>query len=243
MLQNINMNELNHLMEENKNAHKIISQIFENQHMILSSIAHEIRNPLALISSTLQLIESQHPETKDFRGWKQLQDDVLFIRLLLEDLTTFNNSRVLHYSLFSIEHFFQKLALSFAMSLEQEHSEIEFTSNIPDSLGTFTGDKVKLEEVIFNLLRNAKEAVGQNGSIHLSVLRKNAFLSIHIQDNGCGIPPEHLETLFDPFVTYKSTGTGLGLAISKSIIESHNGTIIVKSEVDKGSTFSIQLPV
>ncbi len=243
MLQNIDINTLNRLTEENKDVQQIFSQLIENHHMLLSTIAHEIRNPLTLISSSIQTIEMQHPEVQTFHGWSQLQDDILFIRLLLEDLSTLNNSRILHCSVFPIEYFFQKLTLSFAMTLEQQYPEIEFTSHIPDSLGTFIGDKIKLEEVFLNLLRNAREAVGQKGTIHMSVHRKNSSLIIRIHDNGCGISPDHLQTLFDPFVTYKPTGTGLGLAISKRIIEAHNGIISVESEEGKGSIFSIHLPI
>ena len=243
MLQNIDPNKLNQLMNENNEAKQIISHLLDNHHTIVSSIAHEIRNPLTLISSSLQIMELQHPEVKDFNGWCQLTDDVAFIRLLLDDLSTFNNGHALHFSVFSLENFLKNIAVSFAMAAEHQNAELEFTSLIPSSLGSFTGDKIKLEEVILNLLRNAREAVGTKGVVHLSAVRRSTSLIIQIQDNGCGIPQEHLKTIFDPFVTYKSDGTGLGLAISKRIIEAHNGTITVESELGKGSTFSIRLPI
>lgn len=243
MLQNININNLQHLMSENSDAKQIITQLLENHHTIVSSIAHEIRNPLTLISSALQIIELQHPEAKEFFGWKQLNDDLLFIRLLLEDLSSFNNGHTLHCSVFSVDDFLKRIALSFAMTVEKENTDILFTSNIPSTLGNITGDTIKLQEVILNLLRNAKDAVCPAGTIYLSAIRRNNSLIIQIQDSGCGISQEQLATIFDPFVTYKSNGTGLGLAISKTIIEAHGGTITVESEIGKGSIFSIYLPV
>lgn len=243
MMHNINFNKLDYIQNKDSDMQQILSQLTENHHAILSSIAHEIRNPLTLISSSLQLIELQHPEVKKFNGWEQLSNDIEFIRLLLDDLTAFNNGDFLHCSAFPIEHFLKNISISFAMDTALQTPEIEFTSYIPSSLGIFYGDKIKLKEVLLNLLRNAREAVGSNGTIHLSVDHTDKFLTIHIQDNGCGISPEQIPSIFDPFVTHKPNGTGLGLAISKKIIEAHNGTITVESEHGNGACFTICLPI
>ncbi|MEE1086871.1 MAG: ATP-binding protein [Schaedlerella sp.] len=243
MLQNINTDKLHQIMNENKETKQIISQLLENHHAILSSITHEIRNPLTLISSSLQIIELKHPEVKEFSEWSFLNEDLHFLRMLLEELSSFNNGQTLHYSVFSLESFLKNIAVSFAISLESLNKSIEFSSHIPDSLGDFTGDKLKLEEVLLNLLRNAREAVDSNGCISLRAVRRKKAVIIQIEDNGCGILQEHLKTIFNPFITYKSGGTGLGLAISRNIIEAHKGTITVDSTPEKGSVFSIHLPL
>ena len=241
MMHNIDINKMNRLMEENKEAKQIISQLLENHQVTVSTIAHEIRNPLTLVSSALQIIQVQHPEVKEFSHWKQTMDDIDFMRQLLEELSTFNNGNTLHYSVFSIEHLLKNIAISFAISLDEEESEIEFSSSIPDSLGKFTGDKIKIEEVLLNLLKNAKEAISDKGSIRLSVSRKNDILSIQVKDNGCGIPEEYIESIFEPFKTYKKEGTGLGLSLSKRIIEAHGGSISVISNKGQGTVFTIKL--
>ena len=110
-------------------------------------------------------------------------------------------------------------------------------------MGDFTGDKVKLEEVILNLLQNAKDAVGFEGSITLSAERKNDTIIIRCQDDGCGIPADRIETIFDPFVTYKENGTGLGLSSARRIAEAHGGSIEVKSSPESGTVFTVTLPV
>lgn len=243
MMHNIDINKMNRLMEENKEAKQIISQLLENHQVTVSTIAHEIRNPLTLVSSALQIIQVQHPEVKDFSHWNQTMDDIDFMRQLLEELSTFNNGNTLRYSVFSIEHLLKNVAISFAISLEEEESDIEFSSSIPDNLGKFTGDKVKLEEVLLNLLKNAKEAISGKGSIRLSSGRKKDLLSIQIKDNGCGIPAERLESIFEPFKTYKQGGTGLGLSLSRRIIEAHGGSISVTSKEGKGTAFTVKLPI
>lgn len=243
MMHNIDINKMNRLMEENKEAKQIISQLLENHQVTVSTIAHEIRNPLTLVSSALQIIQVQHPEVKEFSHWNQTMDDIDFMRQLLEELSTFNNGNTLRYSVFSIEHLLKNIAISFAISLDEEESDIEFSSSIPDNLGKFTGDKVKLEEVLLNLLKNAKEAISGKGSIRLSSGRKKDLLSIQIKDNGCGIPAERLESIFEPFKTYKQGGTGLGLSLSRRIIEAHGGSISVTSKEGKGTAFTVKLPI
>lgn len=243
MLHNIDINKMNQLMEENKDAKQIISQLLENHRTTVSTIAHEIRNPLTLVSSSLQVMEIQHPEVKQYSHWKQTMEDVEFMCNLLNELSTFNNGSTLHHSVFSIEKLLKNIAVSFAISLDSEDSSIEFSSSVPSHLGDFTGDKVKLEEVLLNLLRNAKDAVGENGAITLSAQRKKDMLIILCKDNGCGIPADKINTIFTPFVTSKEDGTGLGLSLSKRIIEAHNGTISVDSAPTKGTTFTIKLPI
>lgn len=243
MMQNIDINKMNQLMEENEDARQIISQLLENHHTTVSTIAHEIRNPLTLVSSALQIIQVQHPEVKGFSHWKQTLEDIDFMRQLLEELSTFNNGNTLHYSVFSIEHLLKNIAISFAISLDEEESDIEFSSSIPENLGKFTGDKIKLEEVLLNLLKNAKEAIQGEGTIRLTVSRKNSSLSIQVKDSGCGIPSEHMESIFEPFKTYKEGGTGLGLSLSKRIIEAHGGSISVISKEGTGTTFTVKLPI
>lgn len=243
MLSNIDINKMNRLMEENKDAKQIISQLLANYHTSVSMIAHEVRNPLTLISSSLQIIETQHPEVKDFYNWSQTMEDVRFMCSLLDELSSFNNSTSLRHSVFSIEKLLKNIAVSFAISLDAEDSDIQFSSKIVPHMGEFTGDKIKIEEVILNLLKNAKEAVGNQGTIFLSAERADDTIIIKCKDNGCGISEDIMDTIFTPFVTYKEHGTGLGLSSSKQIVEAHGGTITVTSTPGSGTEFTVNLPV
>ena len=215
----------------------------------ISMITHEIRNPLTLIYSTLQLIESKHPEVTEFQHWSDLHHDIDYTIHLLEELSSFNNSSRLHLKTIDTGYYFKKLALSFASSILNE--KMEFISKIDPNLPPLQCDEIKLIEVLINLLFNARDAVNEaieTGTctrpfIRLSVSSASNTLQIIIEDNGCGIPNERLSTLFEPFVTYKKHGTGLGLSIAKGIIESHNGNIYVSSVPGTGTTFTLTLPV
>lgn len=230
-------------MEENKDAKQIISQLLENYHTSVSMIAHEIRNPLTLVSSSLQIMEIQHPEVKEFHNWNQTMEDVQFMCSLLNELSTFNNSSTLHHSVFQIEKLLKNIAVSFAISLDADDSDIRFSSKIQSNMGDFTGDKIKLEEVILNLLQNARDAVLPGGSIILTGERSGDQIIIQCRDNGCGISKDALDKIFDPFVTYKENGTGLGLSSARRITEAHGGTITVKSSPGEETVFTVTLPI
>jgi len=249
MLSNIDLNKMNQLTTENETAGQIISQLLENHQTIVSMISHEIRNPLTLVSSALQIIEIQHPEVIDFHGWSQAVEDIEFMCTLLNELSDFNNGNTLHHSVFSIEKLLKNIAVSFAMSLDAINSNIEFTSKISVGPDNYTGDKIKLEEVILNLLQNAKDAVSETenlnekGRISLCAQRISDSVVITCTDNGCGIPDDIIDTIFDPFVTHKVNGTGLGLSLSKKITEAHGGALNVTSSDETGTVFTMTLPI
>ncbi len=107
-------------------------------------------------------------------------------------------------------------------------------------------DADKLKQVFLNILRNSYEAVEEKGKINisLSLLKEQSGrkIRVHIFDNGSGIPEEDRETVFEPFYTTKASGIGLGLPIARKIIEQHRGTIRVKENVAKGTSFEILIP-
>lgn len=243
MLNKIDTDKMNRLMQTDEALKQIISQLIENHHRIVSEISHEIRNPLTLISSSLQLMQIHYPEIVSDPHWLQIVNNVDYMCQLLEELSAFNSSGSLHSSVFSMEQFLKEIVISFVISLDNENPDIEFTSSIPDDLGLFSGDKVKLREVILNLFKNAKEAIEGEGTIYLTARRESSSLLIELTDSGCGISDEYIKSIFEPFITYKKGGTGLGLPICKRIIEAHNGILSVHSVPGKGTTFSIVLPV
>jgi len=103
----------------------------------------------------------------------------------------------------------------------------------------------QINQVLLNILSNASQSIKNEGNIWIDTGEKNDYLFIKIKDDGKGIKEEDLEKIFDPFFTTKDVGegTGLGLSISYSIIKNHNGTIKVESDENKGSSFSILLPL
>lgn len=233
--------QLNELMNQNSNNYILIKKLLDSQRFTISKISHEIRNPLTLISSTLQLIQKQHPEARQFSHWTQVLDDVEFLQYLLEDLSVYNNGTVLKPSFIHTSDFMNHLAVSFATTLID--TSIELTSEIHQNLPILYGDPLKLRELFLNLLRNASEAVGSSGKIQLRCYHDHTNIITEIADNGCGIDDPVSANIFAPFTTYKSNGTGLGLAIVKAIAEAHHGSVRVESTPGIRTIFTVTLPV
>ena len=115
-----------------------------------------------------------------------------------------------------------------------------------DPLSVFAS-KVELEQVVFNLIRNAVEATGDVDASHAGVVvatkrGQDDGIVVSVQDGGCGIASDDFDRVFDPFFTTKTDGIGMGLSISRSIIEAHDGRIFVRPNVDRGVTFEFSIP-
>ena len=241
MLSHIDICRMNRLMEHNPEAKKIIEQLLQNHQTIVSLISHEIRNPLTLISSSLQLMEQTHPEVRDFSNWDQTMQDLDFLCQLLSELSAYNNGSTLRYQVFSLQKLLRSVAVSFAISLE--NASVSFRSSIDPAIKDYAGDQIKLREVLLNLLKNARESQADEIVLSASSGCDTSGIQISIRDNGCGIEQNQLDQIFQAFHTTKQEGTGLGLSFSKRIIEAHHGTLTVTSAPGEGSTFTVFLPL
>ncbi len=244
MLSQQDHDQLLQIMEESPEKKDLLNRLLTSHQITLSSFSHEVRNPLTLIYSTLQLIEARHPEVLSFDHWDDLHQDLEYLVQLLNELSLYNNGEKLHCSDVPMTTYLQKIALSYAASLA--NLDIEFTSSIDPDLPVITLDEVKFRQAISNLLNNAKDAVLSNvsPSIRLSAFCIDASeLLIRISDNGCGISQKDLPNIFQPFITHKENGTGLGLAVTERVIRAHHGSVEVESTSSSGTTFLLRLPV
>lgn len=207
----------------------------------LSKMFHEIKNPLTLINSSLQLIQDEHPEVTSFRFWNQTMEDIKNLRSLLDELSTFQKGNVLNITKINLFDFTEDLLESTAGFLLETGTPLNLESSIDDL--DFYADDVKLRQAIINLLKNAAESSANGSPIHLRITADDYWLYISVADKGCGIPKDKLSKIFEPFHTTKSYGTGLGLPIVKKIIESHHGKLSIQSEEGAGTTFLISLPL
>ena len=229
----------------------------EKYEFLLSTISHEIRNPVTLINSYLQLISAAHPEVGAFEYWDTVGEEMQHLKMLLTELSYFNNSiriRPVSLDMNSWMCAYVLHARAFIHSLLPEgNAELPLSVNLGPSLPVIYADPDKLQQVLDNLIRNAADAVSVgsittnaplvSGQIFLSASVDASGLILTVSDNGCGISQDQLSHIFEPFVSYKTNGSGLGLAIASRIIKAHHGTISVHSELSCGTTFQICLPV
>ena len=229
------------ICRENPDIRRFLSELEDNHKFTISKISHEIRNPVTLINSFLQLLEVRYPELSGDDYWKKVMDNMQFLRSLLDELSSYNNSNRVVRSEANIYAILSEIVGSARPTLEQDQITIQLIKKT--ALPTLPLDTVKMQQTFYNFIRNAHEAIGTHGAITISLETDGSDITIQISDTVKGIPAEHMSELFKPFVTYKKDGTGLGLSIAKGVIEAHNGTIQVDSTEGEGTTISVILPI
>ncbi len=245
LFSNEEQHKLQVLMSSNDDFAYFMTKSLDGCKSISSQICHELRNPLTLIKSTSQLIETSSPEVKNIKYWEQLKDDIHELELLLEDFSTYNHSNTVNRQDQNILLLLNSILASFQAAADEKGVEMSLSTDneeIP-SYTLYSFDRIKMKQVITNILKNALEATEKGDYIHITCKAEDpSNLLIDISNNGAPIPEDILPTIFTPFVTYKSNGTGLGLAISSNIISAHGGTLTVKSYKEETS-FQINLPL
>jgi two-component system sensor histidine kinase HydH len=206
-----------------------------------AGLAHEIRNPLASIEGAAGILEQKHvteEQRLEFLGI--IRKECLRLDRLLSNLLDFarppapqRQTIAVELLLDSVINLILPAAVSRKISLHKE---------ISPPGATLDGDGEQLKQVILNLLLNAIQAMPEGGVIRLVACYKNSDLVIEVIDKGCGIAPESLDKMFNPFFTTKEGGTGLGLAVAHQIVSQHGGILRAQNNPDHGMTFSILLP-
>jgi PAS domain S-box-containing protein len=209
-------------------------------------MAHEIRNPLNSIAGFSQLLQSRVGEDDKNRKYVDIIVNEAFrVDTLISDILDFAHQKKTIWSEVNLASLIDKVMD--AKKAKAAEKNIQLVKNIAGALPAIQGDAVRLERVILNLTNNAIEAINDGGRIEIAAAEKNNSdglgVELTVSDDGCGIPPENLGAIFKPFFTTKQAGTGLGMAIIQKIIEEHQGTINVESEIGRGTKFTIFLPL
>ena len=219
---------------------------------LAAGAAHEIRNPLTAIRSTIQYL------SKDFSAdpvksemVTELISEVERINKIVQGLLSFARPSDLNTSDINIEQLINQTLLLVTNTLRKQNVEVEFEYFTDNT--TIQGDAEQLKQVFLNIILNAVEAMGKNPpersrTLIISIEKgtpintHSRYLIISFEDSGKGIEQKNIENVFNPFFTTKEEGTGLGLAICYGIINRHEGEIEVKSVPDKGTCMNIKLP-
>jgi two-component system NtrC family sensor kinase len=215
-----------------------------------AGVAHEINNPLAIIYEEAGMLQDRldprfghQPDMDEFRERLQaITEATLRGRNITRQLLAFSR----RFEPEPVDLDLNEMVRA-ALAIKQTEfavSNIEIETVLEQDLPNIHVDRNQMEQVLLNLLNNARDAIGQNGRIRLATSRGDRLVQLRVTDDGRGMPPELMERIFFPFFTTKEVGkgTGLGLSISYGIVKSAGGRIEVSSEVGKGTTFIVTLP-
>ncbi|SFC49878.1 His Kinase A (phospho-acceptor) domain-containing protein [Pseudoalteromonas denitrificans DSM 6059] len=240
---------------------------------LAAGIAHEINNPVGYVMSNIESLKDYMSQFDNFfsllikenlevnktsdpdNELEFLLEDskeiistcvggLTRVKAIVQDLKTFSHSGNEGFILFSLNDAVDTVLNLIASEFKYDDCEIE--KNLAIILPEVFGTKNQIEQVLMNILINAKHAIDdQKGLIKIETFANSEYVFLHISDNGCGMDEKTKQRLFDPFFTTKSVGvgTGLGLSISYKIIEAHRGYVEVESEIGKGTCFKISLPL
>ena len=210
-----------------------------------STLAHEIRNPLAGIKTTAQALSEELGKDDLRREYiDRIIKEIDRLNELLRTFFSFAKPRRLDLIPRHIEDIIKEV--KGVLAKEAEKMKVTIKEIYDDNLPPVPLDINQMQQVFMNLFLNAFEAMPVGGILTVEIDRgdsQEGWIQVKIKDTGNGIATEHLSKIFDPFFTTKSKGLGLGLAITHKIMEGHGGTIGVESTPGKGSKFILSLPI
>jgi len=204
-------------------------------------VAHEVKNPLSIIKSSLDVLKSDPAVSCNDTVVFYMEDEIRRLNLLIEDFLAFARPARPCFRHVDVSALIEEIVERF--QIQQADSEVEIRSEIPPQLYHENMDPDMFSRVITNILKNAVEANGDRGEVLIKAVCEDETLQIDIEDLGDGFDNDDMDRLFEPFFTSRSKGTGLGLAYALQVVEAHNGTITARNRTKKGACFSVKIPL
>jgi two-component system sensor histidine kinase PilS (NtrC family) len=206
-----------------------------------SNIAHEIRNPLASLKGSIEMLkEDMIPQNQKKRLMEIALKEMERLNSIITDFLTYSRPTPAEFKRCELHSILDE-TMELLKHVEQNRGSISINKKYTASLEV-DADPQKMQQVFWNLGLNAIEAMPEGGELNVSTRSTNTAVEITFKDSGIGIDDHDVEKIFYPFFTTKENGTGLGLSIAYRIIEEHAGSIIVKSSPGFGTTFEVILP-
>ena len=230
-----------------------LEKSFRRVRQFSGDASHELRTPLTILRGETEVTLRWAKTPDEFRDMlRSNMEEIDRMERIIESLLTLAKSEVGELTLemkeLSLSDLVQELYLQSRLLCEAKNIEVQLLLEVDEEI-RIRGDDLRLRQMFLNLISNGIKYTPENGHMEITLAMDNGFARVEINDSGIGIPAEHLPHIFDRFYRVDKArnrmdgGTGLGLAIVKWIAEAHGGSIKVVSEINKGSSFSVRLPI
>ncbi|MGM0888308.1 MAG: ATP-binding protein [Bacillota bacterium] len=233
----------NNRMESNNAFHKEIQQAkqLNSVGQLAATIAHEIRNPITVVKGFAQLLDQEKElnETEKFYVQTMLTE-LEYTQVIINDYLSLAKPQTDNVQVIPLNDEIQKISdllTSFA-----NNRNIGFLLDFRVDLH-INMNPIELKQILVNIMKNGIESMNKPGFIKVETEQERTMAKIRITDTGIGLSKEQLEILGTPFYSLKDRGTGIGLTVCYSIVQKYKGKIVVQSEVNKGTSFTIYLPL
>ncbi len=219
----------------------LVSDKYQSLAQLSAGVAHEIRNPLGIISGNAELLHDElvgQPSLRPMAG--NILEETERMNKILSNYMDFARPSKLQNEPVSPKDVIAKSVQLCRYQLEK--ANITVVEEYQEPISPVRGDAGRIRQVFLNLILNARDAMSKGGTLTTRVIDQDRWVQFEIIDTGSGIPRDQLDKVFDPFYTTKNTGSGLGLAIARRIIEDHQGNITIESHPGKGTVVRVRLP-
>jgi signal transduction histidine kinase len=204
-------------------------------------IAHEVKNPLAIISSSFDILKKDLLIPQDNLMREFIEDELVRLNRLIEDFLLFSRPSEPRFSRVDLNGMVQDIVARFGIQ-NGGQGQVRFRTRIPELPFWMDADIDLLSRAVSNIVKNAWEAGGGEGLVEIDVEPGAEMWHLSIRDHGEGIDGSVMPKLFEPFFTTKSKGTGLGLAFVQHVIKAHNGSVMADNHPKGGAVFTVRLP-
>jgi PAS domain S-box-containing protein len=209
-------------------------------------VGHDIRNPLQTVEGALYLakeeIKSLPSRTQEITNIEEMlntiHEETKYVDKIVSDLQDYARTLALELEETDIQQLINSILVDSPVP-----QNIEVSVTVEQDCCTITVDPTMIKRILTNLITNALQAMPDGGKLTIAASRKQDEVQISVQDTGPGISDENKAKIFQPLFSTKAKGQGLGLAVVKRLVEAHNGTITFDSEIGKGTTFTIAIPI
>jgi PAS domain S-box-containing protein len=227
-------------MEESLERSKRLTAMGE----LASGVAHEIRNPLNTIGTIIQQLDKDFEPTENSEEYhefaKLIYNEVHRINETVQSFLQFSKPMPIHVTYFQLSGFITQIQNQYQAVLLEKKISLKVNQKWS---GIVKWDKNQIKQVFINIIQNAIEAMSGDGIIVITVLEsENDMIEVHISDTGPGMDEQTVPNIFNLYYSSNNSGTGIGLSFVQRIVQEHNGTVTVDSELGKGTDFIIVLP-